>query len=264
MVLITGSTDGLGREVALRIAATGAHVLIHGRNEERGAEVVAAIEEEGRGSAQFYRADLADLGQVRRLAEAVLADHDRLDVLVNNAGIFRSDDVRRLSADGYELRFAVNYLAPFLLTRMLLPRLQASAPARIVNVASVAQTPVDFDDVMMESGYSDSRAYAQSKLALILFTFDLAEELEGTGVTATALHPATLMATTMVRDAGVQPRATVDEGADALMNLIQGDVGTGLYYAGLEATRAHAQAYDDGARERLRDLSYQWTGASRP
>jgi NAD(P)-dependent dehydrogenase (short-subunit alcohol dehydrogenase family) len=263
VVLVTGSTDGLGREVARRLAARGAHVIVHGRNRERGAELVAEIQGEGRGSASFYAADLADLAEVRRLGEAILRDHSRLDVLVNNAGIWRRDaGERALSADGHELHFAVNYLSGYLLTRMLLPRLRESAPARVVNVASAAQTPIDFDDVMLERGYTGSRAYAQSKLAQVLFTVDLGRELEGTGITVVALHPATLMATTMVREAGVEPRSTVDEGATAVVHLATApDLESGAYFDGMRQTRANDQAYDEVARSRLRRLSEQLTGA---
>lgn len=262
VVLVTGSTSGLGREVARRLAATGARVIVHGRNRQRGMALVEEIEREGKGSARFYRADLASLEEVRELARAILRDYDRVDVLVNNAGIWlRNANSRRLSADGHELHFAVNYLSGFLLTHMLLPRLTESAPSRIVNVASLAQAPIDFDDVMLESDYDASRAYAQSKLAQVMFTFDLARELEGSGVTVNALHPATLMDTRMVREAGVQPRTTVDEGADAVMNLITvPDVGTGQYFDGMRPSRANAQAYDEEARDRLGALSRELVG----
>ena len=220
VILVTGSTGGLGREVALRLAATGAHVIVHGRNAERGREVVEEIEKAGVGSARFYAADLGSFAEVRRLAEEIRRDYDRLDVLVNNAGIWLTQGERQLSADGHEMHFQVNYLSGYLLTRMLLPLLEASAPSRIVNVASAAQNPIDFADVMLERGYSGSRAYAQSRLAQVLFTVDLAEELREEGVTVVSLHPATLMATDMVREAGIAPRATVDEGADAVMRLI--------------------------------------------
>jgi NAD(P)-dependent dehydrogenase (short-subunit alcohol dehydrogenase family) len=256
VILVTGSTDGLGAEVARRLGARGAHVIVHGRNRERGEAVVAEIEREGAGSASFYAADLADLAAVRDLADAILRDHDRLDVLVNNAGIWLNDDVRRLSVDGHELHFAVNYLAGFVLTRRLLPLLERSEPARIVNVASAAQQPIDFDDVMLERGYTGGRAYAQSKLAQVLFTVDLAAELEGTGVTVVALHPASLMDTPMVRDAGVRPRSTVDEGADAVLHAITvTGVRIGQYFRGREPARAHEQAYDEEARAQLRRLS---------
>jgi NAD(P)-dependent dehydrogenase (short-subunit alcohol dehydrogenase family) len=262
VILVTGSTDGLGAEVARRLGARGAHVIVHGRNRERGEAVVAEIEAGGRGSAAFYPADLADLAAVRDLADAILRDYDRLDVLVNNAGIWLNDGQRRLSADGHELHFAVNYLAGFLLTRRLLPLLERSAPARIVNVASAAQQPIDFDDVMLERRYDAGRAYARSKLAQVLFTVDLAGALAGTGVTVLALHPATLMDTPMVRAAGVQARSTVDEGATALMNLITAPgLESGRYFRGLHAARAHDQAYDEDARHRLRRLTETLTAA---
>ena len=263
VVLITGSTDGLGREVALELAGPGTHVVVHGRNRERGLEVVRAIEGKG-GSARFYQADLGQLAQVRALGEAILRDYDRLDVLVNNAGIWLSPEQgRQLSADGHELHFAVNYLSHYLLTRTLLPLLVESAPARIISVASVAQQPIDFDDVMLERNYSDGRGYAQSKLAQILFTFDLARELEGTGVTVNAVHPASMMNTTMVLSRGAAARSSVEEGAAAVLQSIRSpDVGTGGYFHGMRRTRAHEQAYDETARARLRQLSDALTGRS--
>jgi NAD(P)-dependent dehydrogenase (short-subunit alcohol dehydrogenase family) len=262
VILITGSTDGLGREVARRLAATGAHVIVHGRSEARGAALVEEIERSGRGSASFHRADFASLDQVRELAEAVLRDHDRLDVLINNAGIWLTDPPdRQLTADGLEAHFAVNYLAGFLLTHLLLPRLIESAPARIVNVASAAQRAIDFDDPMLARGYSPGRAYAQSKLAQVLFTIDLAVELEGRGVTAVSLHPATLMDTPMVRGAGARPQSTVAEGADAVLHLVTApDLENGAYFDGRVQGRAHVQAYDAAARARLRALSRTLTG----
>jgi len=263
-ILITGSTDGVGRWVARRLAADGAHVLLHGRSEERGRAVLDAIRAEG-GSAEFLPADLSSLAEVRRLAEAVLARHDRLDVLINNAGIGTGPDPRRreTSVDGHELRFAVNYLAGFLLTRLLLPALRRSAPARIVNVASAGQQAIDFDDVMLTRGYSGVRAYCQSKLAQILFTFDLAGELAGTGVTATCLHPATYMDTTMVRQSGTSPISTVEEGGEAILALavspdLEGE--SGIYFNGRRPSQPLAQAEDPRARERLRALSERLTG----
>jgi NAD(P)-dependent dehydrogenase (short-subunit alcohol dehydrogenase family) len=260
VILITGSTDGLGREVALRLAAQGHHVIVHGRSRERGEAVVTQIREQGRGSASFYAADLASLDEVRRFAAQIRADYPRLDVLVNNAGIWATgDNERRVSADGHELQFAVNYLAGYLLTRELLPLLRAGSGGRIINVASVAQTPIDFDDVMMQRGYTGGRGYGQSKLAQIIFTFDLAQELAGTGVTVNALHPSTLMDTQMVRDAGVAPRSTVDQGASALIRLVTEDVGTGQYFNVMAPARANAQAYDAEARRQLRELSERLT-----
>ena len=235
---------------------------MHGRDADRGAQVVADIEKAG-GAATFLRADLASLAEVRRLATAVQDATDRLDILINNAGIGTAGGVRQESADGFELRFAVNYLAGFLLTSLLLPLLRAAAPARIVNVSSAGQQAIDFADVMLTRGYSGARAYCQSKLAQVMFTFDLAEKLAGTGVTATCLHPATYMDTTMVRRAGVTPVSTVEQGAEAILNLavspaLEGR--SGLYFNGLREARAHSQAYDAEARQRLWALSLKLTG----
>ncbi len=261
IVLVTGSTDGLGREVALAMGEVGAHVLVHGRNRTRGLEVVEKIRAGGKGSASFYAAELSSMEQVRGLAEAILRDYDRLDVLVNNAGISLRDDTRQTSADGHELGFAVNYLSGFLLTHLLLPIIPDGPESSIVNVSSGAQTPIDLDDPMMESGYSGRRSYAQSKLAQILFTFDLARELESTGVRVNTLHPATFMNTNMVLSAGIQPRTSVEEGRDAVLNLITSrDIGSGRYFNGLRPAQANHQAYDEEARARLRHLSEELTG----
>ncbi|MDX1567233.1 MAG: SDR family NAD(P)-dependent oxidoreductase [Longimicrobiales bacterium] len=266
VILVTGSTSGLGRELALRLGAAGEHVIVHGRDEERGREVMEEIDA-GPGSARFYRADLGSFEEVRDLARAILRDYDRLDVLINNAGIgSTSPEGRHVSQDGHELRFQVNYLSGFLLTRMLLPLLRESAPARIVNVSSLAQTPIDFDDVMLEEDYSGSRAYAQSKLAQVLFTFELDERLgDDSGIAVNALHPATYMDTKMVRAAGVEPRSTVDEGARAVLNLVNSpDIGSGRFFDQQEPVRADAQAYDAEARDRLWELSEDWTGVEGP
>jgi NAD(P)-dependent dehydrogenase (short-subunit alcohol dehydrogenase family) len=264
-ILITGSTDGVGRHVALELATVGATVLIHGRSWERAESLLGEIRKRGNNAAAFYQADLSSLSEVRGLAAAICKDHERLDVLINNAGIgSRSGGAqRRTSAEGYELRFAVNYLAGFLLTRLLLPLIVASAPARIVNVASAGQYPIDFDDVMLTRGYDGGRAYAQSKLAQIMFTVDLAHELEGSGVTVNCLHPATYMDTTMVREAGASPMSTVDEGAAAILNLVRSPAlegRSGLYFDRQRESRANPQAYDAAARDRLRHLSLELTG----
>jgi NAD(P)-dependent dehydrogenase (short-subunit alcohol dehydrogenase family) len=262
VILITGSTSGLGREVSRRLASQGAHVIIHGRSRERGMELVAEIEREGRGSARFYAADFASFDQVREFGEAILRDYERLNVLVNNAGIGPAPNERLLSDDGLEYRFQVNYLAGFLLTRMLLPRILASAPSRIVNVSSLAQWPIDFDNVMLEDNFNGGRAYAQSKLAQVLFTFDLAEELAGAGVMVNCLHPATYMPTGMVVRAGVEPRSTIDEGADAVIQLITStEIGSGQFFDGLKPARANDQAYDLEARAKLKKLSEELTGS---
>jgi NAD(P)-dependent dehydrogenase (short-subunit alcohol dehydrogenase family) len=267
VILVTGATDGLGRALAAELAGAGATVLVHGRDPGR----IAATAEEltakaGPGRVRSYQADLAGLGHVRELARQVIAAEPRLDVLVNNAGIgmdVPGGGARQESEDGYELRFAVNYLSGFLLTRLLLPLLTSSAPSRIVNVSSVGQRAIDFDDVMLTSGYEGHRAYCQSKLAQILFTADLARQLDGTGVTVNALHPATFMPTKMV----ASPISTIAEGVEATMHLITApasETGTGRFYNGLREARADPQAYDDRARERLRELSEKLTGLPAP
>lgn len=262
VVLVTGSTSGLGQEVARRIAASGAHVIVHGRNRERGMALVEEIERGGTGSAWFYAADFASFAQVREFGEAILRDYARLDVLVNNAGFGSAPDERLLSEDGHEFRFQVNYLAPFLLTRILMPRLLDSAPSRIVNVSSLAANAIDFDDVMIENNFSGRRAYGQSKHSQVMMTFDLAEELEGTGVMVNAVHPAAYMPTGMVRRLGVTPVATIDEGATAVMQLVTStEIEGGQFFNGLRAGRApNAQAYDLEARAMLKELSEDLTG----
>ena len=263
VVLITGSTDGLGRELAFRIGASGAHVIVHGRNRERGMQVADSIQKLGKGAtAQFLAADLASFAQVRALADTIMKEHGRLDLLINNAGIWlRNATSRELSADRNELSFQVNYLSGFLLTHRLKPLLVKSAPARVINVASRSQSPINLDDVNQERSFSGQRGYTTSKLAQVMFTFDLAQELERTGVLVYAVHPASQMNTAMVRGAGAAPRSTVEEGADAVMNLVTSTgIPTGSYYEGRAPGRANAQAYDEAARARLRSVSARLTG----
>jgi NAD(P)-dependent dehydrogenase (short-subunit alcohol dehydrogenase family) len=256
-ILVTGATDGLGKRVAFELAARGATVLLHGRSRERlEATLGEAREETGSEKLGSYLADLASLGEVRALAEQVLAEQDRLEVLINNAGVIAGE--RRESEDGYELTFAVNYLAHFLLTNLLLPLLLDSAPARIVNVASAGQSHVDFRNVMLKRGYRGMKAYTQSKLAQVMFTFELAEHLQGTGVTVNALHPATLMDTKMVHQTFGHASSTVQEGTEAVVRLAASpelEGVTGRYFDGTREARADRQAYDAGARKRLWDLS---------
>jgi NAD(P)-dependent dehydrogenase (short-subunit alcohol dehydrogenase family) len=259
-VLVTGATDGLGRAVAGELARRGARVLVHGRDERRARATADEI-----GAAGTYLADLASLHAVRGLAAQVARDHDTLDVLVSNAGIgttLPGDGERMESADGIELRFAVNYLAGWLLTRLLEPQLTRGQGARIVNVASAGQMAIDFDDVMLERGYSGTRAYCQSKLAQVMSTIDLAERLGDRGVTANALHPATYMPTKMVTHAGTDPISTLEQGAEATVRLAADpalDGVSGRYFNGLREARAEPQAYDAEARRRLWALSERLT-----
>jgi len=265
-IFITGATDGLGRALAHRLAAAGQVVLLHGRDQQKLDHTAAEIADEHRISKPLtFRADLADLAEVRRLADEVLATATRLDVLVSNAGIgFGEPDGRdrRTSADGYELRFAVNYLAGFLLTERLLPLLRASAPARIINVASLGQQALDFDDLMLERDYSGIRAYCQSKLAQIMSGFELADRLAPSDVTVNSLHPATFMPTKMV----LAERSSVDTLADGVHSVerMVSDPAlagvTGKFFDHTREATADAQAYDAASRARLRTVSLQLTG----
>jgi NAD(P)-dependent dehydrogenase (short-subunit alcohol dehydrogenase family) len=268
-VLVTGATDGLGRRVAAELAAGGAEVLLHGRDAGRLERTLEEIRDaKGNERLRTYLADFSSLDEVRRLAAAVEDSEQRLDVLVSNAGIgggARGDRDRALSRDGYELRFQVNYLAGFLLARLLLPLLRRSAPARIVNVASAGQFPLDFGDLMLERRYEGMRAYGQSKLAQIMFTFELAERLDPAEVTVNALHPASLMDTKMVFESFGRALTTVEEGAEATLRLavspeLEGV--TGAYFDGLREALANPQAYDREARRLLWDRSEQLTGLS--
>ena len=242
-------------------------MLMHGRDPAKGEAALREIRDAtGSEHLAFYLADFSSLAQVRALAKRVLADHDRLDVLVNNVGIGtggRDGAERAVSEDGHELRFQVNYLAHFLLTRLLEPLLVRSAPARIVNVASAGQAPIDFDDVMLERNYSGVQAYCQAKLALVMLTFDLAEELRAQGVTANCLHPGTYMPTKMVLEAGVTPLDSLESGTEATLRLVADpdlDGVTGKYFDRLREARAHPQAYGADARLRLRELSTELVG----
>jgi len=261
-ILVTGATDGLGKRVAQVLAARGATVLLHGRSPERLQSTLEELRKEtGSEKARSYLADLSSLAAMRDLAERILSEHDRLDVLVNNAGIIARG--RKESEDGHELTFAVNYLSHFLLTRLLLPLLKDSAPARIVNVASAGQSPINFDDPMLKRGYDAMKAYSQSKLAQVLFTFELAEQLRDTSVTVNALHPASLMDTKMVRDTFGYTMSTVEEGTEGVVRLsvspeVEGI--TSCYFDGTSEARANRQAYDARARKVLWDLSEELCG----
>jgi NAD(P)-dependent dehydrogenase (short-subunit alcohol dehydrogenase family) len=264
-VLVTGSTDGIGKRTARDLAARGATVLLHGRDPDKGARVREEIARAtGSERLHYHNADLASLDEVRGLAREV--GKGPLDVLINNAGIGtgpRGRERRQVSRDGYELRLAVNYLAPFLLTHLLLPALGRSAPARIVNVSSLGQEAVDLDDLMLERRYDGWTAYGRSKLALAMFTFELAGRLEGSGITVNALHPGSLLDTKMVREAFGQPRGDVQEGADAELYLATApelEGVTGRFFDRRREARVHRQAYDTEVRRQLYQRSAELTG----
>jgi NAD(P)-dependent dehydrogenase (short-subunit alcohol dehydrogenase family) len=260
-IVITGATDGLGKGIATALAPTGARLILHGRNDQKGQALLEELRPRTTGELEWRRADLSSLDDVRDLADSLL-EEERLGVLVNNAGIGTAGP-REESEDGYELTFQVDYLAPFLLTRRLLPLIKSSAPSRIVNVSSAGQAPIDFEDVMLEQTYSGVQAYCQAKLALVMFTFDLAEELEGTGVSANCLHPGTYLPTNMVRRAGIDPVTPLEDGVGATMRLIASPEVEGVnghYFDGTSESAPHPQAEDPEARRQLRELSEELTG----
>ena len=266
-IFITGATDGLGRALAGALAADGATLILHGRDSAKLTEVaddIAGSHDVARPAT--VRADLAELAQVRRLAEDVRSLTDRLDGFVSNAGIGSGEPegrTRRVSADGYELRFAVNYLAGFALTLDLLPLLRASAPARIVNVASLGQYPIDFEDLMIEHGYSGGRAYGQSKLAQIMSGFHLAGDIPAGEVTVNSLHPATFMPTKIVLAERGSHLDSLDEGTAVTRRLITDPElarTTGEFFDRTSPARANAQAYDPDARDELWRRSLELLG----
>jgi NAD(P)-dependent dehydrogenase (short-subunit alcohol dehydrogenase family) len=257
-VLITGATDGLGRALADRLAADDVYLILHGRDFGRLAATADAIRDKvGVERPATLFADFSDLDQVRRMGAEVRSLTDRVDVLVNNAGIGGGEPDgrhRRVSVDGYELRFAVNYLAGFLLTLQMLPLLRSSAPARVVNVASIGQQPIDFDDLMLERSYDGMRAYAQSKLAQIMSGFEFARRVPASEVTFNSLHPATYMPTKMVMSEIGYNIDAVDVGVESTYRLVMSpelDGVSGKFFDRTHEARANAQAYDDAARAEL-------------
>lgn len=272
-IMITGSTDGLGRALAIRLAAEGHRLILHGRSADRLADLRRELDDAAVHPITV-RADLSSLDEVRRLAEQVRDGTDRLDVLVSSAGIGGGEPdgrERRVSKDGYELRFAVNYLAGFLLTLELLPLLKMAGTgpqkARIVNVASLGQHPLDFEDLMLEHGYEGWRAYSQSKLAQIISGFELAERLDPNLVTVVSMHPSTYMPTKMVTAEQIDSVDTLEAGTEALHRLVVGPEAegvTGVFYDRLDQARANEQAYDRQVRNELWRRSLELTGLAAP
>lgn len=260
-ILITGATEGIGRLVATDLANQfgDAGILIHGRNKEKLESTSAQIKEKtGNENIQTYLADFSSLEEVRKMSAEILTEHDSLDLLINNAGAGFA--APRFGKDGTETRFTVNYLAPFLLTHLLLPAIQKPVSSRIVNVASAGQSPIYFDDIMMDKNFDGVTAYTRSKLAIIMFTFDLAEDLKT--VTVNCLHPGTYLDTGMVREAGVHPLGTAQSGADAVVYLATSPGlknTSGKYFNVKTEARANAQAYDMNARRKLEKIGLQLT-----
>ena len=273
-VLITGGTGGIGRAAAIGLASMGARVGITGRDRARAERAAAAIaRESGNPAVDVFVADMSSQTEVRRLAGEVLSAYPRLDVLLNNVGGFWAH--RHVTADGLEHTFALNHLAPFLLTNLLLERLMASAPARVVTVSSGAQAMgrIDFDDLMGERTYSGQRAYNQSKLANVMFTYELARRLEGTGVTATVLHPG-MTSTAFGAEDSARAMAPIiavlrpfmrspEKGADTAVYLAsspEAEGVTGRYFANRKARKSHKSSYDTATTARLWRVSADLVG----
>lgn len=259
-VLITGATDGLGKMTAEQFAKQGARILLHGRNEEKGSNTVEEIKQTtGNQDLEYFNGDFSSLQSVAQLAEKITANNEKIDLLINNAGIGggpKSQKQRELSQDGYELRWSINYLAQVLLTRKLLPIIKDGA--RIINVASVGQAPIDFNDINMKNHYEGYLAYKRSKLALIMFTFDLATELQERKIHVNALHPSTLMSTNMVSNHFGPAQTFVEKGFSAVEFLATSkdlDEVTGEYFEGKTQAQANPQAYDKTAREKLQQIT---------
>jgi len=270
--VITGATSGIGKAAAAALAGQGAEVIVVGRDPGRTEATAAAIQADGAPPPKVEIADLARLDQVRALAGRLDQTLDRIDVLINNAGLVLNE--RQVTPDGYEHVFAVNHLAPFLLTNLLRPKLGASAPARVITVSSDAHTAakLDLDDPNLEHGWSSWRSYSNSKLANILFTRELARRLEGTGVTANCLHPG-VVRTGFGRDARPLMRVGItiarpfmlspERGADTIVYLASSpDVAakTGGYYVKREPREPSAAARDDGLARGLWETSERLTG----
>ena len=269
--VVTGATSGIGKAAAAALATLGAQVVLVGRDQGRAAAAAAEIGAAGPVPPKVEIADLASMEQVRALAGR-LAALERIDVLINNAGLVLGE--RRVTKDGFEHVFAVNHLAPFLLTNLLLPKLTGSAPARVVTVTSDAHSAakLDLDDPGLEHGWDSWRSYANSKLANILFTRELARRLDGTGVTANCAHPGVVrtgfgregklllrLGTTIARPFFLSP----ERGADTIVYLASSpDVAaeTGGYYVKRQLREPSAAARDDAAARKLWEISERMTG----
>jgi NAD(P)-dependent dehydrogenase (short-subunit alcohol dehydrogenase family) len=262
--LVTGATDGLGRSVATELARRGARVLVHGRDADRGERAVAAIQaESGNERVELVLADFASLAEVRELARTVGDATDELHLLINNAGMgsgLPDSRERQESRDGHELRFQVNYLAGFVLTESLLDLLRRSAPARVVQVSSLGQTDIDFDDPMLTDAYDGTRAYCQSKLAQVMHANDLAASIPASAVTVNSLHPATFMPTKIVLQERGAALDSLELGTEATLRVALDpalDGVSGRFFDRLDEGAAHPHAYDEAARARLRELSLE-------
>ena len=261
IILLTGATDGIGKLTAFKLFENGINLIIHGRNETKLKSLYNELVKKSNGNfVDCFIADFSSLDEVRDFAREIKLKYNQLDVLINNAAAGMADE--RYSRDGYELRFAVNFLAPFLLTNLLLPELKNASPSRIVNVSSIGQHPIDFNDIMLDNSFDETRAYRQSKLALIMFTFDLAEKLQNENITVNALHPGTYLDTNMVRNYDIKPLGKAESGADAEVYLAISEKVenvSGKFFNVKTVAQADKQAYDESARQNIWNVAANLT-----
>lgn len=263
-ILITGSTDGIGKQTALELVKKEANVIIHGRNEERAKEVVKELKDHtGNPDLDYVVADLSSFEEIRKISEQLNNRYDKLDVLINNAGVYKNEKVQ--SKDGFELTFAVNHLSYFLLTGLLLDLIKNSFYSRIVNVASQAHaSQLDFDNLQGEKYYDGYDAYSRSKLCNIMFTYTLSQKLEGTGITANVLHPGVIN-TKLLHEGFGMGGSPLTQGSKTSIYLASSEevaFESGKYFSNQRLTESAGISYDSKVQDKLWEVSEKMTGFS--
>lgn len=266
-VLITGATDGIGKQTALILAQKGYEVVVHGKNPDKGKQTLKALQQAvPKARLHYENTDLASLDEVKMLARRVARQHPDLGILINNAGVFETR--YQQTPDGYERTFAINHLAPFALTLSLLPVLQAQPTARIINVASMVHQwgSLDFQNLNSEARFNGQTAYANSKLCNVLFTYYLAQRMPGESITANCLHPGVIQTKLLYAGWG-SGGVSVAEGARTTVHLAtvaESAQTTGKYYANQQVAISSEESYDEAVQKKLWDISLQFTQLSDP
>jgi len=260
-VLVTGSTDGIGKQTAIDLAELGAHVIVHGRNQDKASQTAKEVKQKtGRTDVEFVVGDLASIEQIRKMSEDIHQRFDKIDVLINNAGVYKTE--RELNEKGFELTFAINHLSHFLLTGLLLNLIKKSDYARIVNVASQAHgSDLDFDNLQGEQYFDGYDAYSRSKLCNIMFTYKLARKLSGTHITANVLHPG-VIATKLLHVGFGSGGVQISQGSKTSVYLAASeevDNISGKYFSNNREVRSSGISYDISVQEKLWDLSEKFT-----